>query len=554
MRKKANCSFTQSLSLDEGVKQAPETLSVFKPASVSEVKVIVKSMANKCCDLDPIPTWLAKECLDELAPYVTSLVNNSLDSGKVPSAFKQALVRPLLKKPNLDKDEYKSYRPVSNLSFISKVLERVVSSRLMEHQNLQDLREIYQSAYVPGHSTETALVRIHNDLALAVDNHGAALLVLLDLSAAFDTIDHEVLLGRLQQRYGVEGSALAWLGSYLKERKQCIMIDSARSQDEQLLYGVPQGSVLGPLLFASYVSPLGDIIRSYGLHFHSYADDTQIYVEVDPRNDHSINNAVQQVECCLAHVRMWMSQNYLKLNEDKTEIVFISTKSQISKVSFPSVDVGDVKVKPSSLAKNLGVNFDSVLSMESYVNSVCKSCSYHLYNIARIRGYLDRKTVETVVHALVSSKLDYCNSVLAGVSGKLLKRLQRVQNSAARVVCQVSKRSHITPVLRSLHWLPIKKRIEYKLLLLAHKALHGSAPKYLSCLLVKHDPKRTLRSSSQGFLDIPKTKLKSFGDKAFSANVPKLWNKLPGNLRATTSIEEFKRLLKTHLFGEAYGP
>ena len=237
------------------------------------------------------------------------------------SQFKLALVRPLLKKVDLERDDFRNYRPVSNLSFVSKVLERAVASRLLEHQDSCGLRELFHSAYIKNHSVETALTRIHNDLCMSVDRHGAALLILLDLSAAFDTIDHGVLLRRLQDQYGVEGGALAWVDSYLRNRRQCIVIGDHRSQEAELTYGVQQGSVLGPLLFSAYVSPLGELILSYGLQFHSYADDTQVYVSFNPRDPESIKHAVEKVEQCLAHVRLWMAHNFLKLNEEKTEII-----------------------------------------------------------------------------------------------------------------------------------------------------------------------------------------------------------------------------------------
>ena len=176
----------------------------------------------------------------------------------------------------------------------------------------------------------------------------------------------------------------------------------------------------------------------------------------------------------------------------------------------------------------------------------------HLRNIPRIRRTLNQQTTEILVHSLVSSCLDYANSVLAGVSKQLVQKLQRVQNAAARIVCQVSRACHITPVLKKLHWLPVYKRIEFKLLLTTFKVLNGHSPSYLNELLEPYEPTRCLRSGQQRLLKVPPTKLRTFGDRAFCFIAPKLWNKLPIHLRTITSLEVFKHELKTHLFMEHY--
>ena len=204
----------------------------------------------------------------------------SLIEGIVPSSMKSAVIKPLLKKENLDCNILKNYRPVSNLTFLSKVLERVVAKQLKEYMSNNNLQEPFQSAYKQYHSTESALLMVHNDILCAMENQGVTLLVLLDLSSAFDTIDHPVLLSRLQHHLGINGTILAWFESYLSDRTQCVHINGKSSAPQPLQYGVPQGSVLGPLLFSIYILPLGDIIRRHGMKLHIYADDTQVYVSV----------------------------------------------------------------------------------------------------------------------------------------------------------------------------------------------------------------------------------------------------------------------------------
>ena len=213
-------------------------------------------------------------CLEEVIPSITNIVNRSLQCGYVPTCYKKALIRPLLKKPTLDSNDLKNYRPVSNLPFLSKILEKVVLHQLKNHLFQNNLTDPHQSAYRENHSTETALLKIINDAAVNADNNEITILCLLDLSAAFDTIDHTILLKRLKQDFGINGVVLEWFSSYLSDRTQCVVVDGVRSGDKILKYGVPQGSVLGPVLFTMYMRPLSNIISRFYLLYHFYADDS----------------------------------------------------------------------------------------------------------------------------------------------------------------------------------------------------------------------------------------------------------------------------------------
>ena len=252
---------------------------------------------------------------------LSRIITTSLHSSTVPDKFKIGYISPLIKKPGLNSDSLQNYRPVQNLSFISKVVERVVAqqltSRMMMREN--NLHEQMQSAYRQNHSTETALLKVHSDILSAVDNGCVVVLVLLDLTAAFDTIDHGILLSRLRHRFGVTGAALEWLRPYLADRKQLIRIESDNSSPTSVPFGVPQGSVLGPLLFTAYITPLGDLIRKYGLEYHLYADDTQIYVSFPPGGDEQ-PDALNCLHSCLEEIVKWSQSNLLKLNDQKTDI------------------------------------------------------------------------------------------------------------------------------------------------------------------------------------------------------------------------------------------
>ena len=348
--------------------------SCFKQVSQEEIRKIIMKSPSKSCLLDPWPTFLVKECIDILLPSITRLVNCSLSEGVVPDEFKKAIVTPLIKKSSLPPNDLKNYRPVSGLGFISKLVERVVASQLNDHVSVNGLENVRQSAYKLGHSTESALLSIKNDVHLAFAKGEATAVVLLDQSAAFDTIDHDTLLDSLSSWFGVSGVVLDWFKSYLSDRVQCIQIGSILSDAKKLLYGVPQGSVLGPILFSLYTTPLSKVIQNnLGINFQFYADDTQLYVHLTHKNAAS---ALDKLSRCLEDVKRWLSTNKLKLNPDKTEFIVFGSKSQREKLnhSFPVNILGNF-ISPVDAVRNLGVWFDSDFSFSCHVIKGADPCN-----------------------------------------------------------------------------------------------------------------------------------------------------------------------------------
>jgi hypothetical protein len=521
------------------------SLRLFNTITEEDILKIITATPSKSCQLDPIPTWLLKKVITPLVPAITDVVNMSIQSNSVPLLLKKALVTPVIKKPSLDKGTLKNYHPVSNLPFISKILEKAVLAQVTDHMVLHDLYCPVQSAYRPLHSTETALLKIVNDIFLALDSGKSVILCLLDLSAAFDTIDHGILVSRLQSRIGIEATALQWFESYLDNRYQSVSIKGESSSPVLLRCGVPQGSVFGPNEFINYMAPTYDIALQHGISMHQYADDTQLYFAFNPSEQ---KEAVAKVEACVDDIKRWMTDNKLQLNEDKSELVIISPVRQANKVNIDSIKVGECVVKAAPTAKNLGATFDATMTQSKHVTELVKSCNFHLRSIGQARRFLTQDATTKVIHAFISSRLDYCNSLLYGLPDYQIARLQRVQNTAARIVTKTRKFDHISPVLESLHWLPVGKRIDFKILCLTYKCIHGLAPKYLADLINSYQPVRPLRSSEQLLLTEPKTRLKSYGDRSFSKAAPKLWNSLPLALRASNSLDLFKENLKTYLF------
>ena len=307
-----------------------------------------------------------------------------------------------------------------------------------------------QSAYRKKHSTETAILKIHNDILRAMDRGECTILVMLDLSAAFDTVDHNILLKRLRGHFGIEGNCHAWIKSYLFERVQQVLIGSNLSSEKVMGYNIPQGSILGPDEYSDFTAPVGNVVRAHSIQPHFYADDSQLYKHFKANICDSIQNAIDSLENGCASIQSWMNSNLLKLNEDKTELMIIGSKRRLKSVNVSSLDIGGSKITPTTSAVNIGVTLDCNMSMEMQVNKIVSAAWYHLHNIFTIRKYLTQSATETIIHAFVTSKLDLNNGLLYGISKKQVKKLQKVQNAAARIVVKSGRYDSAKPILKNL--------------------------------------------------------------------------------------------------------
>ena len=391
-----------------------------------------------------------------------------------------------------------------------------------------------QSAYRERHSTETALLKVQSDILTALDSGSGAVLLMFDLSAAFDTIDHSILLSRLNSLYGISGDALDRFKSYLSSRVQRVIIGDTVSECKDL-----------------------NIIAGHGLSCNCYADDTQLYIAIE----HSVNlhSELLRMERCVADIRNWMRNNMLKLNDDKTELIVFASRCNQHLYSDVNMMIGSTTVVCETQVKNFGVIFDQVMSMRQHVNYTSRTARFHLRNISRIRRYIPEESCKLVVQSLVTSRLDYSNGLLYRIPKSAVSILQSVQNSAARIVTKIAPREHITPVFKELHWLPVDRRIEYKILLYAYKALNGLAPEYLCNMVELYAPDRVLRSASHNLLVVPRGKHCQYGMRTFAMAAATLWNSLNvrdrGNrIRGGPSLESFKSNLKTLLFKEHFYP
>jgi len=386
---------------------------------------------------------------------------------------------------------------------------------------------------------------------MAMDKGKVTALTLLDLSAAFDTIDHQILMNRLEKWYGISGTALRWLSSYLSDRYQQVKLGDKVSSKVSLPFGVPQGSVLGPLLFTMYTSPLSDIIDEQAVPHQLYADDTQLYVSFSTDDS---TDSLHRLKDCLENVQKWMFLNKLKLNPDKTEFLLIGHERQRGKyLDLFHHSLLNIPTQPSKTARNLGVTFDQNFCFKSHISKVCSSCYYHIRDLRRIRKHLNLEQAKTLATALIMSRLDYCNSLLQGLPATDIQKLQRVQNTLARVVMRRPRMTHSAPLRRALHWLPISFRIQFKISFLTFQVLSLKQPTYLSNLLSLAIPSRSLRTNKGRLLSVPRVKTKT-GSRAFSSCAPVLWNELPLSVRSAESASVFRKRLKTHLFGLAFPP
>ena len=532
-------------------------LDRFEELSLDQVGELVLNMSDKFCDLDPIPTFLLKECLEELGPIIQFIINQSIRQARFPSQLKTALIKPNLKEESSDHDILANYRPVSNLPVMSKILEKAILSQLNRYLESESLHCPVQSGYRPNHSCETLMISLMDDVLKRMGNGDVVILLLLDLSAAFDTIDHNILVQRLMNDFGITDTALQWLESYLEGRSFSVNINQALSDAICLLFGVPQGSLLGPILFILYIKPLRDIALKYGLEIHLYADDAQLYISFIPTKISDWESLRENISLCLHEIREWMVSNCMKINESKTQLLVIAKKLVLRNLDVDiNLDFGGATVLPTECKGDkwisLGVKLDECMAMDRQLNEVKQKCNWTLLNLRRVTCYLDESCRIMLVKQMVIMQLDYCNSIYMNLPQTRFKKLCSVLNSGIRFIYNIKDRNlELLPYYLKAHILPMKQRVHFKICMMTHKVVYGIAPPYMCNLLKReeHSVNTRLRPDLDNLrLKVPKLPISKLESRRFSIYAPELWNSLPFSMRATQNLDSFKTCLKTSYF------
>ena len=507
--KEQSLNIERSSNEEEISSILPEEKERFRFQSVKEkdVESVIKSLSdNKASGFDKISTRVLKDSCPITVPVITRLVNNSFKLNTFPKAWKIAEVVPIPKEG--DTEQPANNRPISLLPILSKVNERLAHKQLMEFLTMENKLSIHQSGNRKGHSTETALVYVTDELLKAIDEKKVSLLLLLDMSKAFDSLNHGLLLDNLRN-LGLEPTAILWFSSYLSERYQRVRYEDSISEMLPLKHGVPQGSILGPVLFTIYIN---DVISTIShSQVTAYVDDCQLYFKFSIADSAS---AVTAVNNDLKSISNWCAQSSLLINPDKTKLVVVGLKQLTKKLPPISLTLLGKTITPVPVAKDLGVFIDQCLTYNVHVTKTASGCMNQLVAINRIKHLLDKRTLSLLINSFVFTKLFYCSTVWGNTTKANIHKLQLVQNFAARIILGLRKYDHISDGRRTLKWLTVSEKILFNDLLLSFKCINGMAPEYLCRYFKKRSTVHGRITRGSSSMDIPGCRL-STGQRSF---------------------------------------
>lgn len=528
-------------------KQGVDTALIFHTVSPNEVQTLINRIKTQAMGVDGINLKLLKIVLPYCLEALTSIINYSIETNCVPDIWKRSYIIPI---PKINKaTELSDLRPVNILTTTSKLLEMIIYSQISEFFQKYELLPQVQSGFRPYYSTSTALIKICSDISKNMDNSKVTIMVLLDYSKAFDVINHELLTAKLGH-YGLSDTALMWITDYLKNRYQQVKINGNLSDEYMLTHGVPQGSILGPLLFTIFTSDLTTILPPQ-CNIHMYADDTQVYISSDIKE---VNASVLEVNEYLDAISNWSQKNGLILNPKKTTALCIGTKHycEIAKQNLVvNLQLGESIISFVNSAKNLGVIFDQHLSFERHANSKLSLCYAKLKCLYQYKSILTSNVKWNLVNTLIFTQIDYCSSVYYDhLNRNMQHRLQIMQNSCLRFVyTHINYREHITPVYNLHNILKIDYRFELRLAILIYKVCISNMPKYLFNLLVKRSDVHNLNLRSVNQLAIPKHSTSKF-KASFDYKACVIFNKYIDFYFSCPSAYSFKNAIKNKLLNE----
>jgi hypothetical protein len=471
---------------------------------------------------------LIKEAGPSIVPILTRLFNKSLELAKFPLAWKRANVLPIYKKA--ESFVTTNYRPVSLLSILSKFFEKIVFKYLFNYFREHFLISIWQSGFLPGSSTITQLTEIYDQFCNAVARGKEIRVVFLDISKAFDRVWHEGLLHKLRSN-GISGKLLDWLKDYLTDRQQRVIINGESSEWGSLKAGVPQGSVLGPLLFLIFINDITHVI--WNCKIRLFADDTCLFIEVDDPNE-----TAELIDGDLDRLSQWADKWKVSFSPPKTEELLISTKR--NETAHPPLTLSNTPIKRVPHHKHLGLTISDDLTWKEHITTICDKANRKLGLLRPLKYKLNRLSLEQIYKGFIRPMLEYGDIIWQSPS-LLLDSFERVQLNAARIVTGATARCSSQGLYDETSWEPLSNRREFHRLMLYFKILNNKAPQYLIDLLPNRVNERTnyaLRNRNQ--LDIPVARINILANSFFQAGA-RLWNDLANDKKALPSVPAFKR-------------
>ncbi|KAI5750787.1 hypothetical protein M8J77_001271 [Diaphorina citri] len=517
----------------------PDTpLFEFKEFTYSDLAKHLKKGNPSSMGYDQIPLSFLTIMLDTIAPVILHIFNLSIRQKVFPSLWKKGLIRPIpkVKKPSNPSD----YRPISLLCSLSKILERMVHYQVTTHLNSHNLLHSLQSGFRTGHSTCSALLKVSDDLQRSMDNKMASLLVLFDFSKAFDVVSHRILLSKLRT-FGFSENVILWFQSYLCGRHQCVLgAEGKRSRFLPVVSGVPQGSVLGPLLFCLFINDIHSCFRA--CRFHLYADDLQLYFSFAVTD---LPEAVSTVNSDIANLVTWAKKHGLLINTSKTKVLLIASPGihRNRSLSSACIQVEGNALELVQSARNLGIFINNTMDWSDEVNNVRKKVFGALWSLTRLKKFLSQNTRKLLIKYYVLPLFEYCAPLLNGITQEESLRLQRAQNACVRFIFNVRKWEHITPYFNRLQWLKVEDRRKLLTLFMIFKILSTQSPPYLYEKFRFRDSIRTRDTRTHPLmLEKPKCRTESYRS-SFLPYATDLWNLIPYPILNSLSFLAFKTLL-----------
>lgn len=529
------------MEVKERIQNLPDTDDAFcfRRVTYEETRKTILNLRNDCSTgPDQIPSKYLKICVDSIASPICHIINTSIDNKIFPRQWKISKITPI---PKVDHpNEPSDYRPISILAALSKVFENLMMKQVSEHLERENLLSIHQSGFRKGHCTITSCTKLKNDIVTAMHRGEITLAVMADFSKAFDTVDYESLITKLHQLKFSKAS-MYLLANYLSSRRQFTQVNDNVSQELTVTNGVPQGSILGPILFNIYVS---DMSRETDAELIQYADDTSVYRSCKPK---MFDQCVTKMNEDVSKVQSWSKNSSLIFNAKKTNSILFSTKQMAKhhEFKYEIFSTDGSQIKQTSEFKLLGVTFREDLKWNSHINKATSSSFGTLKTLAHLKRFLSFKLRKQLAEILVLSKLDCGNAIYHGAPTYLMNQLQRVQNAAASFVR--SRYSKINDVV-GLKWLPVQERAEFSISKLAWKSINSDDwPKFLPMQQMKEPVRPSRRQQNDGI------KIACMVNVAntFEYEASKIFNNLPGNCRNAKVYSDFCKNTKSYLLDKS---